>query len=160
MSNAKFQSSLMHIQENMLNFAYMLTSNRDDAYELLHTTTLTALENQDSLDGVNLKSRIFKLMRKLVAGRSVHAMQREQAVSYTGTLTQFTRVQSFEMPEQSYDAHYAADRLQSFDEYYREPFAMFVAGYKYKEIAKKFNTSTGDVKKRIRHAHNLLAQNV
>ena len=35
MATAKFQSNLMSLQANMLNFAYMLTSNRDDAYDLL-----------------------------------------------------------------------------------------------------------------------------
>ena len=31
MGTAKFQNNLMALQDNMLNFAYMLTSNRDDA---------------------------------------------------------------------------------------------------------------------------------
>ena len=42
-----FQNNLMSLQDNMLNFAYMLTSNRDDAYDLLQDTTLKALDNQD-----------------------------------------------------------------------------------------------------------------
>jgi len=33
-----FQTNLMNIQSNLLNFAYMLTSNRDDAYDLLQDT--------------------------------------------------------------------------------------------------------------------------
>ena len=32
----------MNLQSNLLNFAYMLTSNRDDAYDLLQDTTLKA----------------------------------------------------------------------------------------------------------------------
>lgn len=35
MKSEKFQSNLMHLQGNLLNFAYMLTSNRvppDDTY--------------------------------------------------------------------------------------------------------------------------------
>ena len=47
MGNAKFQSNLMNLQANLLNFAYMLTSNRDDAYDLLQDTTLKALDNED-----------------------------------------------------------------------------------------------------------------
>ncbi|MBD5254891.1 MAG: RNA polymerase sigma factor, partial [Barnesiella sp.] len=35
MESATFQNRLMSLQSNMLNFAYMLTSNRDDAYDLL-----------------------------------------------------------------------------------------------------------------------------
>ena len=47
MASSKFQSNLMDLQANMLNFAYMLTSNRDDAYDLLQDTTLKALDNED-----------------------------------------------------------------------------------------------------------------
>ncbi|MBD5332094.1 MAG: RNA polymerase sigma factor, partial [Bacteroides sp.] len=38
MATATFQTRLMDLQANLLNFAYMLTSNRDDAYDLLQDT--------------------------------------------------------------------------------------------------------------------------
>ncbi|MBD5242790.1 MAG: RNA polymerase sigma factor, partial [Barnesiella sp.] len=47
MASANFQEKLMGLQGNLLNFAYMLTSNRDDAYDLLQDTTLKALGNED-----------------------------------------------------------------------------------------------------------------
>ena len=37
MTSSTFQSNLMNLQANLLNFAFMLTSNRDDAYDLLRT---------------------------------------------------------------------------------------------------------------------------
>lgn len=43
-----FKESLMELQSKMLNFAYTLTSNRDDAYDLLQDTTLKALDNEKS----------------------------------------------------------------------------------------------------------------
>ena len=46
MGTEKFQNDLMRLQSNLLNFAYMLTSNRDDAYDLLQDTTLKALDNE------------------------------------------------------------------------------------------------------------------
>jgi len=47
MTSELFQSKLLDIQRNMLNFAYTLTSNRDDAYDLLQDTTLKVLDNED-----------------------------------------------------------------------------------------------------------------
>ena len=44
MSSKNFQTKLLSLQGNLLNFAYLLTSNRDDAYDLLQDTTLKALE--------------------------------------------------------------------------------------------------------------------
>lgn len=35
MSSKNFKTKLLDLQSNMLNFAYLLTSNRDDAYDLL-----------------------------------------------------------------------------------------------------------------------------
>ena len=61
-----FQTNLMNIQSNLLNFAYMLTSNRDDAYDLLQDTTLKALDNQDKYaEGTNFKGWVFTIMRNL-----------------------------------------------------------------------------------------------
>ena len=47
MTNERFQSKLIALQSNMLNFAYLLTSNRDDAYDLVQDTMLKVLDNED-----------------------------------------------------------------------------------------------------------------
>lgn len=50
----------------MLNFAYTLTSNRDDAYDLLQDTTLKVLDNEEKyVDNVNFKGWVFTIMRNL-----------------------------------------------------------------------------------------------
>ncbi|WP_289857267.1 sigma factor, partial [uncultured Muribaculum sp.] len=56
MSSSNFQTKLLDMQKNLLSFAYILTSNRDDAYDLLQDTTLKALDNEDKyVDNVNFK---------------------------------------------------------------------------------------------------------
>ncbi len=37
MGTTAFQENLTKLQDNLLNFAYKLTSNRDDAYDLYRT---------------------------------------------------------------------------------------------------------------------------
>ena len=65
-SSATFESRLMSLQANMLNFAYMLTSNRDDAYDLLQDTTLKVLNNQDKyVENTNFKGWVFTIMRNI-----------------------------------------------------------------------------------------------
>ena len=64
MSSQNFQTKLLSLQSNLLNFAYMLTSNRDDAYDLLQDTTLKALDNEDKyVDNVNFKGWVFTIFR-------------------------------------------------------------------------------------------------
>lgn len=66
MASVKFQTNLMNLQSNMLNFAYMLTGNRDDAYDLLQDSTLKALDNADKFaEGTNFKGWVFTIMRNI-----------------------------------------------------------------------------------------------
>lgn len=64
MSSLKFQDRLLDLQDNLLNFAYMLTANREEAKDLLQDTTLKALDNEDKyIDNVNFKGWVFTIMR-------------------------------------------------------------------------------------------------
>ena len=45
MKTETFQSNLMNLQSNMLNFAIMLTSSRDDPDALLQDSTMKAIVN-------------------------------------------------------------------------------------------------------------------
>ena len=47
MATSNFQSKLIDLQKNLLNFEYILTSNRDDAYYLRQVTTINVLDNVD-----------------------------------------------------------------------------------------------------------------
>lgn len=65
-TSTTFQGKLLSLQSNLLNFAYMLTSNYDDAYDLLQDTTLKALDNEDKyVDNVNFKGWVFTIMRNI-----------------------------------------------------------------------------------------------
>ncbi len=46
-SNDTFKQRLLGLQGNLLNFAYQLTTNREEAHDLLQDTTLKALDNRD-----------------------------------------------------------------------------------------------------------------
>ena len=65
-SQLSFQDRLVGLQSNLLNFAYQLTTNRQQAEDLLQDTTLKALDNQDKyVDNVNFKGWIFTIMRNI-----------------------------------------------------------------------------------------------
>ena len=65
-SHDSFQTRLLGLQNNLLNFAYQLTANREQAQDLLQDTTLKALDNEDKyVDNVNFKGWIFTIMRNI-----------------------------------------------------------------------------------------------
>lgn len=55
-SHDSFKDRLIGLQSNLLSFAYQLTTNREQAQDLLQDTTLKALDNEDKyVDNVNFK---------------------------------------------------------------------------------------------------------
>ena len=64
----------------MMNFALMLTANRDDAQDLLQDTTLKVLDNQDKfVDNVNFKGWVLTVMRNIFIN-NYHKIVRVQTV--------------------------------------------------------------------------------
>ena len=151
----------MELQSNMLNFAYMLTSNRDDAYDLLQDTTLKALDNEDKFaDNTNFKGWIFTIMRNIFINNYRRGARAATIVDTTDTLYHFNLSQDsgIDSPESSYGAEEITSAINEFSDEYRLPFSMHVAGYKYNEIAEKMNLPLGTVKSRIFFARKKLQE--
>ncbi len=152
MTSELFQSKLLEIQRNLLNFAYTLTSNRDDAYDLLQDTTLKVLDNEDKyIDNVNFKGWVFTIMRNLFINKYRREARSAVFVDHSDDLylLNFSQSSGSETPEGSYSAHEIINLLSSFSDDLRVPFSMFLSGYKYAEIAKTMNLPLGTVKSRI-----------
>lgn len=161
MNATTFQSNLMSLQSNMLNFAFMLTSNRDDAYDLMQDTTLKALDNQDKYaDNTNFKGWVFTIMRNLFINNYRRASRAATIVDTTENLYHLNISQDSGLtsPEGSYAAQEITEAINNFSEEYRVPFSMHVAGYKYNEIAEKMNLPLGTVKSRIFFARKRLQE--
>ena len=157
MGTEKFQNDLMKLQGNLLNFAYMLTSNRDDAYDLLQDTTLKALDNEDKYaENTNFKGWVFTIMlNNYRRGARAATVTDSTDNLYHLNLSQDS---GLETPEGSYTAAEITDAINSFADEYRIPFSMHVAGYKYNEIAEKMELPLGTVKSRIFFARKKLQE--
>jgi RNA polymerase sigma-70 factor (ECF subfamily) len=161
MGTAKFQSNLMSLQANMLNFAYMLTSNRDDAYDLLQDTTLKALDNEDKFtEGTNFKGWVFTIMRNIFINNYRRGARQATVVDTTENLYLLNIAQDsgMETPEGSYSVSEISDSISDLPEEFRIPFSMHVAGYRYNEIAEHMQLPLGTVKSRIFFARKKLQQ--
>lgn len=157
--NSHFQTKLLSIQSNLLNFAYLLTSNRDDAYDLLQDTTLKVLDNQDKyVDNVNFKGWVFTIMRNIFFNNYRKTMRSNTMLDNTEDLIYLNMPQDsgIETPEGSLAAGEITDVINSFPDDYRVPFSMHVSGYKYTEIAEHTGLPLGTVKSRIFFARQRL----
>lgn len=159
MASAKFQINLMALQANLLNFAYMLTSNRDDAYDLLQDTTLKALDNEEKYaENTNFKGWVFTIMRNIFINNYRRQVRSATVVDTTEDLYHLNLSQESGLttPEGSFAAKEISVAINSFAKEYKVPFTMYLAGYKYSEIAKKMNLPLGTVKSRIFFARKRL----
>lgn len=154
-----FSKKLVSLQSSMLHFAYSLTANRDDAYDLLQDTTLKALDNRDKyIDNTNFKGWVFTIMRNIFINNYRRVVRNQTVVDQSDDLHLLNVVQDsgLDTPEGVFAMHEINKCINSFNAEYREPFSMFVSGYKYHEIAEKMALPLGMVKSRIFFARKKL----
>ena len=135
-----FQERLLKLQDNLLNFAYMLTANREEAEDLLQDTTLKALDNRDKyIDNINFKGWVFTIMRNIFINNYRRMVRNQTVVDRTEDLFHLNLPQEsgFDTPDGTYTIKEIRRAINSFPDEYRVPFAMHIAGYKYHGSTKK-----------------------
>ena len=148
----QFQQKLLSLQENMMNFALMLTANRDDAQDLLQDTTLKVLDNQDKfVDNVNFKGWVLTVMRNIFINNYHKIVRVQTVVDSSADLYNLDVVNDsgFDSPDKAYQIKEITKAINGLNDDLKVPFSMFLSGYKYNEIAEKLNVPLGTVKSRI-----------
>lgn len=151
-TNQTFADRLIGIQNNLLSFAYQLTTDKEAAHDLLQETTLKALDNEDKyVDNVNFKGWIFTIMRNIFINHYRQTVRKATVIDTTEDLYHINCAQATgeSTPDGSIAMKEITAAVASFSEEYRTPFNMHVAGYKYNEIAEAMNLPLGTVKSRI-----------
>lgn len=154
-----FHERLLKLQDNLLNFAYMLTANREEAEDLLQDTTLKALDNRDKyIDNINFKGWVFTIMRNIFINNYRRMVRNQTVIDRTEDLFHLNLPQEsgFDTPDGTYTIKEIRRAINSFPDEYRVPFAMHIAGYKYHEIATHLHLPLGTVKSRIFFARQKL----
>lgn len=152
MRTANFAQDLLSVQTELLNFAYKLTADREEANDLLQETSLKALDNEDKYTAeTNFKGWIYTIMRNIFINNSRKALRDQTYVDQTDN--QFYLNQNIDIEgdstEGSYDLKEMRRIVNALPKEYRIPFSMYVSGFKYREIADKLGLPLGTVKSRI-----------
>ena len=158
-TNETFKDRVLGLQSNLLSFAYQITTDKEQARDLLQDTTLKALDNEEKyVDNVNFKGWIFTIMRNIFINNYRQTVRKATVIDQTEDLYHLNISQDSGLasPEGSYAVKEITQALEGFSDDYRIPFNLYVAGYKYNEIAEKMGLPLGTVKSRIFFARKRL----
>jgi RNA polymerase sigma-70 factor (ECF subfamily) len=152
MNSTQFHEKILSIHGNMFNFALILTGNRDDAGDLLQDTVLKALKNREKyIDNINFKGWILTIMRNIFINNYRKIIRSQTIIDQTEDLYHLNLSQDsgFDSPDGAYTIKEINIAINSLNNDLKMPFSMFLAGYKYNEIADRLILPLGTVKSRI-----------
>jgi RNA polymerase sigma-70 factor (ECF subfamily) len=152
MTALQFQEKLLNLQDNMMNFALTLTSNRDDAQDLLQDTTLKVLGNREKFaDNVNFKGWVLTVMRNIFINDYHKAVRAQSVIDQDADVynVDVLNDSGFDTPDGSIQIQEITGAINQLNEDLRIPFSLYVSGYKYNEIADKLDMPLGTIKSRI-----------
>lgn len=163
MRTANFAQNLLSLQPELLNFAYKLTADHEEANDLLQETSLMALDNEDRYtDETNFKGWIYTIMRNIFINNYRKTLRDQTYVDTTDNqyfLNQGIDIE-VDSTEVAYDLKEIRHIVNGLSKEYRVPFAMYVSGFKYREIADRLGLPLGTVKSRIYITRQKLQQDL
>lgn len=151
-NTSQFQKKLLGMQENMMNFALMLTANREDAQDLLQETSLKVLDNREKyVDNRNFKGWVLTVMRNIFINNYHRVLRTQTVVEQDVDLYNLhvTNDSSFDTPDGTCQLQEITGAIDALNEELKAPFSMYVSGYRYHEIAEALHIPLGTVKSRI-----------
>ena len=139
MNNRTFTQDLLGVQNDLLRFAYKLTSDREEANDLLQETSLKALDNEEKYTpDTNFKGWIYTIMRNIFINNYRKVVRDQTFVDTTDNLYHLNTPHdlTLDSTEGAYDLKEMHRIVNALPREYKIPFSMHVSGFKYREIAK------------------------
>ena len=152
MKTVDFTQHLLSIQTELFRFAFKFTADREEANDLLQETSLKALDNEEKFTpDTNFKGWMYTIMRNIFINNYRKTVRDQTFVDQTDNLFHLNLPQDsgFDSTEGAYDLKEIHRIVNALPKDYRVPFAMYVSGFKYREIAEKLGLPLGTVKSRI-----------
>lgn len=152
MDTTVLTKKLVDLQNELFQFAYKLTSDYDNAQDLLQDTSLKVLNHQDMfVEETNFKGWVYTIMRNIFINNYRKEMREQTFVDKTEGayfLNQANNL-AYDSTESSHDLKEIRRIVNALPSEYKIPFSMYVSGFKYREIAEKLHLPLGTVKSRI-----------
>jgi RNA polymerase sigma-70 factor (ECF subfamily) len=159
MTATEFTTQLMDLEQSLLKYAYRLRLDKSDAKDLVQETFLKAILSRDKfVDTGYLKAWTITIMRNTFINNYRHNVLLSTHCDRVEESFYINQKKSSDSdnPDSIYSAKEINKNIEQLRDKFRMPFKMYVAGYRYREIADTFNLRIGTVKSRIFLARKLL----
>ena len=148
----KLTSKIVGMESELRHFALKLTADQDSANDLVQDCMLKALDNKEKfVHAQNFKGWMYTIMRNLFIN-NYRRVTREMSMmddSYSIGRQNLLEVEDGERFEYAYDLKELHKVINAVPESMRKPFLMYVAGFKYNEIAEKMGLPICTIKSRL-----------
>ena len=152
MTHLQFHTALLGQQQKLLFYAMRLTSDTDNAHDLLQETLLKALTYSDKFaQNNNFKAWVCTIMKNTF----INNYRRNKSVQnvFNSTYNDFHLInkpdKAYPSPESIYNSKEIIKCIDALKDEYKIPFNMFINGFRYKEIAEELHLPLGTIKSRI-----------
>lgn len=152
MEKVEFTQGILAMEQDLHRFAYKLTADRDSANDLVQDCVLHALDNREKFTYTkNLKGWMYTLMRNIFVNNYRRTVREMNLIDDTYSIGQQNMIEDEDSERfaSTYDIKLLYRVIQSIPDDMKVPFQMFVAGFKYREIAEKLGLPMGTVKSRL-----------
>ncbi len=152
MTAIEFNHQLTTLEGALERFAMSLTSNREDANDLVQETYLKALTYREKFaDYTNLKAWVYTIMKNSFINKYRRSVRENTTFDNTKDLYYLNNSGHTELsnPISEISVAEIQEKIDDLADEFRVPFEMHREGYKYKEIAEELDLNIGTVKSRI-----------
>ncbi len=152
MTAIEFQHQLIGLQEQLKYFAHSLTSNEEEAKDLIQDTNIKILSNREKFKPeTNFKAWTYTIMKNTFINNYRKRSKSKTIFDSTDNLYYINHSQKNKntSPDDNLITEVIYKNIKELDTDQRIPFEMHYEGYKYKEIADRLKLSIGTVKSRI-----------
>lgn len=161
MTVTEFRINLINQTECLTRLAFRLTSDKDEAKDLVQETFYKSLKYCDKyVDEANFKAWTSTIMRNTFINNYRKGVLQTIYRDQSKDLFFFNRTKydDYDNPDSAYSVLEITQHIEQLKDKFRIPFEMHFNGYKYKEIAEALTVNIGTVKSRIFMARRQLRE--
>jgi len=152
MTITEFRGKLIDQTESLARLAFRLTSDEDDAKDLVQETFYKSLKYSDKfVDESSFKAWTSTIMKNTFINNYRKSVLHTLYRDHNKDLFFFNQTKNTgnNNPDSAYSVLEITHHIEQLNDKFRIPFTMHLNGYKYREIADELTVDIGTVKSRI-----------